>query len=58
MVLLGKPSMYRHVLGTRTERLSISHMVDMINMVMFAFETMLFHMTIGCGIVNLVCVIT
>jgi hypothetical protein len=50
--------MYRHGLGTRTERLSISHMVDMMNMVMFAFETMLLHMMIGCGIVNLVRVIT
>ena len=27
--LLGEPSMYRHGLGTRTERLSMSHMVDM-----------------------------
>jgi hypothetical protein len=58
MVLLGEPSMCRHSLKTRTERLSMSHMADMMNMVMFAFETMLLHMMIGCGIVNLVRVIT
>jgi hypothetical protein len=58
MVLLSEPSMYRHGLRTRTERLSMSHMVDMINMVMFAFETMSLHVMIGCSIVNLVCVIT
>jgi hypothetical protein len=58
MILLGEPSMYRHGLETQTERLSMSHMVDMINMVMFAFETMPFHVMIGCGIVDLVCVIT
>jgi hypothetical protein len=54
MVLLGEPRMYRHGLGTRTERLIMSHMVDMTNMMMFAFETMSFHVMIGCGIVNLV----
>jgi hypothetical protein len=58
MVLLGEPSMYRHGLGTRTERLSMSHMVDMMNMVMLIFEIMLLHVMIGCGIVNLVRVIT
>jgi hypothetical protein len=58
MVLLGEPSMYRYGLGTQTERLSMSHMVDMMNMVMFAFKTMPLHMMIGCGIVNLVRVIT
>jgi hypothetical protein len=58
MVLLGEPSMYRHSLGTRTERLSMSHMVDMMNMVMLPFETMSFHVMIGCGIVNLVRVVT
>jgi hypothetical protein len=57
MILLGEPSMYRHGLRTRTKRLSMSHMVDMMNM-MFAFETISFHVMIGCGIVNLVCVIT
>jgi hypothetical protein len=50
--------MYKHGLGTQTERLSMSHMVDMINMVMFASETMPLHMMIGCGIVDLVHVIT
>jgi hypothetical protein len=34
------------------------HMVDMMNMVMFAFETMSLHVMIGCSIVDLVCVIT
>jgi hypothetical protein len=58
MVLLGEPIMYRHGLGTRTERLSMSHMADMMNMVMFAFETMPLHMMIGYGIVNLVHIIT
>jgi hypothetical protein len=33
-------------------------MVDMMNMVMFAFETMLLHAMISCGIVDLVRVIT
>jgi hypothetical protein len=51
MVLLGEPSIYRHSLGTRTKRLSMSYMVDMMNMVMFTFETMLFHVMIGCSIV-------
>jgi hypothetical protein len=58
MVLLGEHSMYRHGLGTQTKRLSMSYMVDMMNMVMFAFETMPLHMVIGCGIVNFVRVIT
>jgi hypothetical protein len=58
MVLLGEPSMYRHGLGTQTERLSMNHMVDMMNMVMFAFKTMSLHVMIGCGIVDLVRVIT
>jgi hypothetical protein len=34
------------------------HMVDMMNMVIFAFETMSLDVMIGCGIVDLVCVIT
>jgi hypothetical protein len=58
MVLLNEPSMYRHGLRTRTERLSLSHMVDMMNMVMFAFKTMSLHVMIGYGIVDLVRVIT
>jgi hypothetical protein len=58
MVLLGEPSMYRHGLRTRTKRLNMRHMADMMNMVMSAFETMMFHVMIGCGIVNLVRVIT
>jgi cytochrome c oxidase assembly protein Cox11 len=58
MVLLGKPSMYRHGLETQNERLIMSHMVDMMNMVMFAFETIPLYEMIGCGIVNLVRVIT
>ena len=46
--------MYRHDLGThRTERLNMSHMDDMINMLMFTIETTLSHMMIGLGVVNL-----
>ena len=46
--------MYRHGLGTqRTERLNMSHMDDMINMLMFTIETTPSHVMIGLGIVNL-----
>jgi hypothetical protein len=58
MVLLGEPSMYRRGLRIRTERLSMSHMVDIMNIVIFTFETMPLHVMIGCGIVDLVRVIT
>ena len=46
--------MYRHGLETqRTERLNMSHMNDMINMLMFTIETTLSHVMIGLGVVNL-----
>ena len=36
---LDEPSMYRHGLGTQeTERSSVNHIVDMINIVMFTIE--------------------
>jgi len=47
-------SIYRHDLGTRqTERLNMSHVNDMINMMMFTIETTSSHVTIGLGVVNL-----
>ena len=52
--LLDEPSMYRHGLGThRTERLNMSHMNDMINMLMFTIETNPSHVMIRLGLVNL-----
>ena len=46
--------MYRHDLGTqRTERLNMSHMDDMINMLMFTIEATSSHVMIGRGVVNL-----
>jgi hypothetical protein len=51
--------MYRHGLGTQeTERLSTSHMDDMINMLMFTIEATSSHVMIGFGVVNLDRVIT
>ena len=51
--------MYRHGLGTQeTERLSMSHLDDMINMSMFTMETTSSHVMIGCGVVDLDRVIT
>jgi hypothetical protein len=45
--------MYRHGLGTQvTERLSMSHIVDVIDMLISTFEDMPSHVTIGCGIVD------
>ena len=53
-VKLDKPSMYRHGLGTQeTERSSMSHIVDMINMKMFTIETTSYHVMIRLGLVNL-----
>ena len=49
--------MYRHGLGTRTERLSMSHIVDMMP-IKLAFVTTLTHVMIGLGVVDLVHVIT
>ena len=57
--MLDELSMYRHDLGTRkAERLSMSHMVDMMNISMFSNETTSSLVMIGLGVVNLVCVIT
>ena len=55
---LDEPSMYRHGLGTRTKRLSMSHIVDMMAILLLAFEATPTHMMIGLGVVDLVHVIT
>ena len=53
-VKLDEPSMYKHGLRTlESERSSMSHIVDMINMEMFTIETTSSHVTIGLGLVNL-----
>ena len=53
-VKLDEPSMYRHGLGTQeTERSNMSHIVDMINIVMFTIEANLTHVMIGLELVNL-----
>ena len=45
--------MYRHGLGTQvTERLSMSHIVDVIDILMSTFEAMPSAVMIGGGIVN------
>ena len=45
--------MYRHGLGTQvTERLSMSHMDDVIDMMMSTFETMPSAVMIGGGVAN------
>ena len=45
--------MYIHGLGTQvTERLSMSHIVDVIDMLISTFEAMPSHVTIDFGIVN------
>ena len=46
--------MYRHGFRTQgTERLNMSHMDDMINMLMFTIEATSSHVMIGLGVVNL-----
>ena len=51
--------MYRHGLGTwQTERLSMNHIDDMMNMLMFAIEATSSLVMIGLGVVDLVRVIT
>ena len=51
---LDEPSMYRHGLGTRiTERLSMSHMNDMIDTSLSTIETTSLLVMIGLGVVNL-----
>ena len=43
---------------TETERLSVNHIVDMINILMFTVETTPFHVMIGHGLVDMDHVIT
>ena len=51
--LIGEPSMYRHVLGTRmVERSSMSHRVVVIDISMSTFEAVLPAVTIGGGTVD------
>ena len=46
--------MYKHDLGTwKNERLNMSHMNDMINMLMFTIETTSSLVKIGLGVVDL-----
>ena len=53
-VKLDEPSMYRHGLGTlETERSSVNHIVDMINIMMFTIETTPSHVMIEHGLVDL-----
>ena len=44
--------------NTETERSSVNHIVDMINIVMFTIETISSHVLIGHGLVALDHVIT
>ena len=39
--------------NTGTERSSVNHIVDMINIVMFAIETTPYHVMIGHGLVDM-----
>ena len=58
-VKLDDPSICRYGLGTlETERSSVNHIVDMINIVMFTIETTPSHVMIGHGLVDLDHVIT
>ena len=46
--------MYRHDLGIyQTERLNMSHMNDVINMLVFTIEATSSHVMIGLGVVDL-----
>ena len=58
-VKLDEPSIYRCGLRTlETERSSMNHIVDMINIMMFTDETTPSHVMIGHGLVDLDHVIT
>ena len=58
-VKLDEPSICRYGLGTlETERSSVNHIVDMINIEMFTIETTPSHVMIGHGLVDLDHVIT
>ena len=53
-VKLDEPGMYRHGLGTQeTERSSMNHIVDMINMKMFTIEIASTHVMIRLELVDL-----
>ena len=53
-VKLDGPSICRYGLGTlETERSSVNHIVDMINIVMFTIETTPSHVMIGHGLVDM-----
>ena len=53
-VKLDEPSMYRHGLGTlETERSSMNHIVDMINIRCSPLKTTPSHVMIGHGLVDL-----
>ena len=58
-VKLDEPSIYRYGLGTlETERSSVNHIVDMINIVMFPLKTTPSYVMIGYGLVDMDHVIT
>ena len=58
-VKLDEPSICRYGLGTlETERSSVNHIEDMINIEMFTIETTPSHVMIGHGLVDLDHVIT
>ena len=57
-VLLGEPSMYRHGLANTDRKVTHESYDDMMNIPMFDFEATLSHVMIGCGVVDLVRVIT
>ena len=53
-VKLDEPSICRYGLGIpETERSSVNHIVDMINIVMFTIETTPSHVMIGHGLVDM-----
>ena len=54
-VKLDEPSMYRHGLRTlETERSNVSHIVDMITIVIFTIESYsISHVLIGHGLVDM-----
>ena len=58
-VKLDKPSIYQiWPRNTETERSSVNHIVDMINILMFTVETTPSHVMIGHGLVDMDHVIT
>ena len=58
-IKLDEPSICKYGLGTlETERSSVNHIVDMINILMFTVETTPSHVMIGHGVVDMDDVIT